>query len=170
MSKFRAYASDALVNLAIHALLLSVFAARAFSVDPEYYSTSGLRCMHPVRKFDVFSAQDIVIALFLAAAAGLALSAMEKRSERRRGATLREYTLFVLLPANAVTLAAASALAVRVVRVYTEFKSSLPHIPPESYAGNNYAYVILVPLVMTAVSAVITLSFLLADRCTRKNA
>ena len=93
---------------------------------------------------------------------------MEKWSERRRGATLREYTLFVLLPSNAVTLAAASVLAIRVVRVYTEFKSSLPHIPPESYAGNNYAYVILVPLVMAAVSAAITLTFLLADRCTRK--
>ena len=170
MSKFRAYASDALITLAIHALLLSVFAARAFSVDPEYYSVSGLRCMHSVRNFDVFSAQDIIIMLFLATAAGFALSAMEKWSERRRGAVLREYMLLVLLPSNAVTLAAASVLAIRVVRVYTEFKSSLPHTPPESYAGNNYAYVILVPLVMTAVSAVITLTFLLADRCTRKKA
>lgn len=90
MSKFRAYASDALITLAIHALLLSVFAARAFSVDPEYYSVSGLRCMHSVRNFDVFSAQDIIIVLFLATAAGFALSAMEKWSERRRGAVLRE--------------------------------------------------------------------------------
>ena len=168
MSKFRAYASDALITLAIHAPLLSVFAARAFSVDPEYYSVSGLRCMHSVRNFDVFSAQDIIIVLFLATAAGFALSAMEKWSERRRGAVLRKYMLF--LPSNAVTLAAASVLAIRVVRVYTEFKSSLPHTPPESYAGNNYAYVILVPLVMTAVSAVITLTFLLEDRCTRKKA
>jgi len=170
MLKFRAYASDALIALAIHALLLSVFAARAFSVDPEYYSSSGLRCMHPVRKFDVFSAQDIIIALFLAAAAGFALSALEKWSERRRGATLREYMLFVVLPSNAVTMATASVLAIRVVRVYTEFKSSLSHTPPESYAGNNYAYVILVPLIMIAVSTVITLTFLLTDRCTREKA
>lgn len=170
MSKFRTYASDALITLAIHALLLSVFAARAFSVDPEYYSVSGLRCMPSVRKFDVLSAQNIIIVLFLAAAAGFVLSAMEEWTERRCGAAPREYTLFVLLPSNAMTLAAASVLAIRVVRVYTEFKNSLPHTPPESYAGNNYAYVILVPLVMTAVSAVITLTFMLVNRCTRKKA